>query len=158
MRPDNFPHIRIAQVAAVFIKNDLLFSQILETEDVNQLRNFFNIEPSEFWHTHYHFHFASPSKNKSIGKNSANILLINTVAPIFFAYGKIKSQSEYCERALRILEQLPPENNAITRLFGEAGIKVANACDSQALVQLRHAYCDLKKCLYCRIGFRVIGL
>ena len=157
MRPDNFPYIRIAQVAAVFIKNDLLFSQILETEDIERLRNYFNVEPMEFWQTHYHFRFASPSKNKSIGKNSANIVLINTVVPILFACGKIKSIPEYCDRALRILEQLPAENNAITRLFVEAGLKSNNAVDSQALVQLRREYCDKKKCLYCRIGFRMIG-
>jgi hypothetical protein len=158
MRPDNFPYIRIAQVAAVFIKNDLLFSQILDTDDIHQLRSFFNVEPSEFWKTHYHFRSASPSKNKSVGKNSANILLINTIVPIFFAYGKAKSMPEYCDRALRLLEQIPAENNNITRVFVEAGIKAANASDSQALVQLRREYCDCKKCLYCRIGFKMMTL
>lgn len=157
MRPDNFPYIRIAQAAAMFIKNDLLFSQILETEDIDRLRNYFNVEPTEFWRTHYHFRFASPPKNKSIGKNSANIVLINTVVPILFAYGKAKSKPEFCDRAMRLLEQLPAENNSITRLFAEAGVKSDNAVDSQALVQLRREYCDRKKCLYCRIGFRVIG-
>jgi hypothetical protein len=157
MRPDNFPHVRIAQIAAVFIKNDLLLSQILETKGICQLRNFFNVEPSEFWKTHYHFRSASPPQNRSIGINSANIILINTIAPIFFAYGKMKSIPEYCDRALEILEQIPAENNNITRLFARAGIKVANASDSQALLQLRREYCDCKKCLCCRIGFRLIG-
>jgi hypothetical protein len=157
MRPDNFPHIRMAQLAAVFLKNDLPFSQILETEDMAQLRKFFDVQPSKFWKTHYHFRSASSPKNKSVGKNSANILLINTVAPIFFAYGKIKSKSQYCDHALRLLEQIPPENNHITKTFATAGIKITNACDSQALLQLRRQYCDLKKCLYCRIGFRMIG-
>jgi hypothetical protein len=157
MRPDNFAYVRIAQVAAVFIKNDLLFSQALETDDIHRLRNFFNVELSEFWKTHYHFRFASPPKNKSIGKHSANIILINTAVPIFFAYGKWNLMPEYCDRALRILEQIPAENNNITRLFADAGIKVVNACDSQALVQLRREYCDRKDCLRCRIGFRMIG-
>ena len=156
-RPVNFPHIRLAQAASLWINNDLLFSNVLEAEKLNDLRTFFNAEPSEYWTTHYNFRFESKAKKKLIGKNATDTILINTVIPILFAYGKYNNLPEYCERALRFLEDIAPERNSIVTVFSNAGIKVKNAGDTQALIQLRREYCDKKKCLYCRIGYRVIG-
>ncbi|MDR2473142.1 MAG: DUF2851 family protein [Tannerella sp.] len=161
-RPVNFPHVRLAQAAAVWTHNDLLFSKILETEDLVALRKFFNVEPSPYWSEHYNFNTVHKKDNscvrrKSIGANATNIILINTVAPILFAYGKIKKRDNYCERALRLLEKIPAERNAIVTLFGNAGVKADNAGDSQALIQLQREYCEKKKCLYCRIGYRVLA-
>ena len=92
----------------------------------------------------------------AIGLHAAYIVMINTVASVLFAYGKQKQQPEYGEQALRLLEQIPPERNSIVKAFTDAGVPVKNACDSQALIQLRREYCDKRKCLYCRIGFRLI--
>ena len=63
---------------------------------------------------------------------------------------------EYCERAERLLDSLPPERNAVIRPFTEAGIRARNASDSQALLQLRREYCEPKRCLSCRIAFSLI--
>jgi hypothetical protein len=157
-RPVNFPHVRLAQAAALWLGNDVLFSKILEAEDINAIRNCFNVSPSAYWLTHYNFRSeAGASKKKAIGRNATDIILINTVIPVLFAYGKAKKQPEYCEKALRFLEQLPAERNNIVSLFRKAGIEARNAGDSQSLIQLRREYCDKKKCLYCRIGYRVIG-
>ena len=73
-----------------------------------------------------------------------------------FAYGVRNKRPEYCERAIRILETLPPEKNTVVTGFVSAGIKVCHAGDSQALIQLKREYCEKKKCLYCRIGFRYL--
>lgn len=156
-RPVNFPHIRLAQAAAVWIRQDLLFSKVLDTDDIEKLKAFFNVKPSDYWATHYNFRSVSAAKEKSVGKNASNILLINTVIPVLFAYGKHKQLPEYCERALRLMEEIPAEQNSLVAIFNRAGISVKNAGDTQALIQLRREYCDRKKCLYCRIGFRVIG-
>ena len=156
-RPVNFPHVRLAQLAAVWVRHDLLFSKILETEQIKTMRAFFNIEPSEYWSTHYRFGMVSDVKKKSIGKNATDIILINTVIPTLFAYGKYMNRPEYCERALRLLDEIKPEKNSIVALFQQFGLSAKSASDSQALIQLRREYCDRKKCLYCRIGFRVIG-
>jgi hypothetical protein len=156
VRPVNFPHVRLAQLVSLLINNDTLFSKVLETDDLDDLRTLFNIEPSKYWNTHYNFDSASSERNKSVGKSTVNIILINTVIPILFAYGKYKNLPDYCERALQFLENLPPENNSIVKVFENAGITANNAGDTQALIQLRREYCDKKKCLYCRIGFRVI--
>ena len=128
-RPLNFPYLKMAQLAALWVR---------------------------YWETHYHFRYASPRKEKTIGENALNILLINTVVPMLFAYGLHNKRPEYCERATRLLESIPPEKNTIVSTFCNAGITVRHAGDSQALIQLKREYCEKKKCLYCRIGFRML--
>ena len=54
------------------------------------------------------------------------------------------------------LEELKAENNYITRMWEQCGMKTSNAADSQALIQLKKEYCDKKKCLYCRIGYEYL--
>ena len=157
VRPVNFPHIRLAQLAAIWIKHDILFSKIIETEDLSALSKFFKAEPSEYWLTHYCFNKVSGIRKKSIGHHATNVILINTVIPTLFAYGKYTNRPEYCERALRLLEEISPERNSITALFRQLGVSAKNAGDTQAIIQLKREYCEKKKCLYCRIGYRVIG-
>ncbi|MDR3141818.1 MAG: DUF2851 family protein [Tannerellaceae bacterium] len=156
VRPVNFPHIKIAQLAAVWHHCDTLFSAILNEDDMQQIKNLFSIPASAYWDTHYHFKHASPAKKKAPGNGALTIILINAVAPMLFAYGQKNRQDAYCERALRFLETIPPEKNHITAIYCRAGIQVCNAGDSQALIQLKKEYCDRKKCLHCRIGFRLL--
>ncbi|MDR1747034.1 MAG: DUF2851 family protein [Tannerella sp.] len=155
-RPVNFPHLRLAQLAAVWTNHDTLFSKILENNRVETLTTCFNVALPEYWDTHFHFRYPSPLKKKTIGISATNIVMINTVAPVLFAYGRKKNQPSFCNRALQLLEEIPPEHNSLITPFIRAGIPVKNAADTQALIQLRREYCEKKKCLYCRIGFRLI--
>ena len=157
VRPNAFPQVRIAQLAALLQQSGRLFSSILEKEDYKQLRLHFQAETSAYWQTHYSFGKESKKSDKYLGDSSLNILLINTVAPILFAYGRKTDQEKFCDRALHIMESINPERNAIVAEFRSAGISPANAFDSQALIQLRKEYCDKRKCLYCRIGYRILA-
>lgn len=151
-RPQAFPQIRIAQLAVLLQQSGRLFSSVLEKEDYNQIRLYFHVNPSEYWQTHYSFEKESPKASKYIGDSSLNTILINTVAPILFAYGKMHDMEKYCERAVHILESVKAERNSIVSDFKSAGVSPKNAFDTQALIQLRKEYCDKRKCLYCRIG------
>ena len=157
VRPANFPYVRLAQLAALWTMHDVLFSRILETADIRALRELFMVEPSGYWKNHYSFHDDSDTKKKPVGKYAVDVILINTVVPTLFAYGKYHNSRDWSERALQLLEAIKPERNSIVALFRQSGFCVKNAGDTQALIQLRRAYCDMKKCLYCRIGFRMIG-
>lgn len=156
IRPAGFPYLKLAQLAAIWVQHDTLFSAILEAGTTGQIKKFFRIFPSEYWETHYHFRYPSPKKEKFMGEGSLNILLINTVVPMLFAYGLYSKQPEYCERATRLLESIPPEKNSIVSAFSQSGVFIQHAGDSQALIQLKREYCEKKKCLYCRIGFRML--
>lgn len=156
IRPINSPSLKLAQLSAVWSQYDTLFSEILTAGNIGQIKRYLRVSPSEYWTTHYNFRMPSPEKEKPVGENALCILLINTVVPILFAYGVRNKQPEYCDRAIRILECLPPERNTIISAFAQAGINVGHAGDSQALIQLKREYCEKKKCLYCRIGFRCL--
>ena len=156
VRPQGFPQIRIAQLAAVLQQSKRLFSIVLEKEDENLLRLFFHINASEYWQTHYTFGKTSKKRTKFLGDASINVILINTVAPILFAYGKKNNIEKYCMRSLSILEDLKPERNSIVTEFNKHGIKPQNAADSQSLIQLKKEYCDKHKCLYCKIGYQIL--
>ena len=93
---------------------------------------------------------------KVLGDKALDIILINTVAPMMFAYGKYHRLPEYTERALMVLERIPPEENRIIHMFRTAGILARNAGDTQALIQLKRNYCEQKKCLFCHFGFQLL--
>ena len=156
-RPINFPHLRLAQLAAIWAYHDTLFSEILEPNaTADHLLRCFRAAPSDYWATHYHFGGPASIHKTTIGLDSARGLLINTVVPILFTYGKHRHRPELCERALQLLDDLPPERNAIVRTFTTAGLTAHNAADTQALIQLRREYCDKRRCLSCRIGFSLL--
>ena len=156
MRPGNFPHVRIAQLAKMYHTSQGLLSRILEAETIENLRPMFETDTSEYWITHYTFGEVSTPIKKNLSKSSANLLIINTVIPFLYAYGKHRGINRLTARASEMLETLKPENNYITRMWKECGLEAAHAGDSQALIQLKKNYCDPKKCLYCRIGFEYL--
>lgn len=158
LRPDNFPHIRLAQFAKLVHNSSKLFSKVLEAKKLNELRILFKCEVSTYWRQHYLFGRESKVSQKEMGKNSIDILLINTVIPFIFAYARKKNQEDIVERAFHFLEEIPAENNSIVKKWKELGIPAKNAFDSQALLQLKKSYCDEKKCLRCSIGHQVLTL
>lgn len=158
LRPDNFPHIRIAQFAGLIHSSSKLFSKIVENTDIDYLRGLFVCEQSTYWQTHYSFGHESPMRNKKLGAQSINTILINTVVPFLFCYGQQKNRQELKDKALQILEQIPSERNSIVRNWQKIGLRSESAYDTQALLQLKKQYCDPKKCLQCRIGHKVLTL
>lgn len=156
MRPVSFPPLKLAQLAALWMQHDTLFSAVLDAPTPADIKAYFRVSPSTYWETHYHFRYSSPTKAKPIGEGALNILLINSVIPLYFAYGQRNRLPEYGERAIRLLESLPPEQNSIVTLFLRAGLTARNAGDTQALIQLKREYCEKKKCLYCRLGFQLL--
>lgn len=157
VRPGSFPQLRIAQLAALFVQSGRLFSTVIEIEDYKRLRLYFQSTVSEYWKTHYSFGKPSKESKKFLGDASLNTIIINTVVPILFAYGKKNDQEKYCDRSLAILEEIKPERNSIVEEFKEAGITPNSAFDTQALIQLKKEYCDNRKCLYCKIGYKILS-
>jgi len=156
LRPENFPHIRLAQLAYLYQKGDKLFSRLLEAETLSEVRELLTTRTSAYWESHYLFGQTSPHKEKTLGERSKNLIIINTVTPFLYTYGLHKADERMCERAGRFLEELKAEDNHITRAWSNAGLSVATAADSQALIQLRKEYCDKRKCLFCRFGYEYL--
>jgi hypothetical protein len=156
LRPNNFPHVRIAQLANLYHRSYGLLSQLMEKETLKEVRDLLRGGTSEYWLNHYTFGGCSPAYPKTLSDSSLNLIIINTVVPFLYAYGIHRGKEKLCSRATAFLEGLKPENNYIIRMWSECGLKVSHAGDSQALIQLKKEYCDKKKCLYCRIGYEYL--
>ena len=156
LRPQNFPHIRIAQLATLYYERRAGLSQLIACETTEQLKACLTTYVTPYWETHYTFGSTSCMMEKHLSATSLNLLMINTAIPMLFAYGRHHLKEELCDRAFDLLEQLKAENNYITRMWRGCGLEVENAGDSQALIQLKKEYCDKKNCLRCRIGFEYL--
>jgi hypothetical protein len=156
LRPQNFPHIRIAQLANLYYLHQAGLSQLIECRDMISLSERLKTQVTPYWETHYTFGSESVRNAKHLSPFSINLLIINTCVPVLFAYGRHTSREELCDRAFDFLEQLKPENNHIIRMWQECGLEVRTAGDSQALIQLKKEYCDKKDCLRCRIGYEYL--
>ena len=148
LRPQNFPHIRISQLANLYYQRKAGLSQLMECETIEQLK--------PYWETHYTFGSTSNKNEKHLSYGSINLLMINTAIPMLFAIGRHRGKEVLCDRAFDFLEQLKAENNHIIRMWQQVGLEVKTAGDSQALIQLKKEYCDKKDCLRCRFGYEYL--
>lgn len=156
LRPGNFPHVRLAQLACLYHKEHSLFSRVMEAETPEAVRQILTTSTSAYWEEHFIFNKPSAHRQKSLGQRAQNLIIINTVVPFLYAYGQHKADEELCDRATRFLESLKAEDNHIIRHWSSAGLPVSTAADSQALLQLQKEYCDKKDCLRCRFGFEYL--
>ncbi len=153
LRPQNFPHIRISQLAHLYYQHRTSLSQLVECTNVRQLESLFRSSVTPYWETHYAFGVVSNRNSKHLSASSVQLLLINTAIPMLFAWGQHRMNDLLCDRAFDFLEQLKAEDNHIIRMWRQCGLEVNCAGDSQALIQLKSKYCDNRDCLRCRIGF-----
>ncbi len=157
-RPQNFPYRRIALLAQFVHGGFNLMNDILDAAgDTSALRELFDVELSGYWATHYSFGKPSPSAGRALSSGSIDIVLINVVAPLYYARGEMTDDYTMTDRAIELLEDLRPERNSIVTMFQNAGIRCDNALTSQALIQLRRSYCEARKCIYCRLGHRLLA-
>lgn len=156
MRPANFPHVRLAQLAYIYHKGETLLSRLLEIQTAKDACKLLEAGTSEYWQTHYTFMHESPKRSKLLSMTTRQLLVINTVSPVLYAYGRYKDNEKLCDRAVALLEGMDAENNRIIRIWKQCGLTVKSAADSQALIQLKREYCDVKKCLYCRFGYEYL--
>jgi hypothetical protein len=158
IRPPQFPTIRLAQLAAVINKQEHLFREAMEADIVYDIIKLFSVKPSEYWLTHFQPDKLSARKAGAIGKSTIEILMINAVIPTMFIYGRNTGKEEMAEKALDLLHTLKPESNSIIKKWSSIGITPSDAYESQALLQLRKEYCDLRKCVNCAIGHQVMNV
>lgn len=154
-RPDNFPTIRLAQLAMLYHKQQNLFSKMIVAKTVTALHQLFEITITNYWQNHYQFDKESPKKKKQFSKAFIDLLIINTIVPIQFAYAKSQGK-EASESLLDLLREIAAEKNIIIEKFSNFGIKAKNAFETQSLLQLKNEYCNQSKCLQCAVGIQLL--
>lgn len=154
-RPDNFPTIRLSQLANLYHSQQNLFSKISTSNSVKSIYEIFEVLASNYWQNHYQFDKESPKKKKQLSNSFIDLLLINTIIPLQFAYAKSQGK-EISEDLIQLLNEVKSEKNAIVDKFSSFGIKPNNAFESQSLLQLKNEYCNKSRCLECAIGMELL--
>ena len=157
IRPQNFPYRRIAMLAQYIEGGFNLMSKILDANGEKELRKLFQVELTGYWSNHFSFGKPNERPTLALSDKSIDIVLINTVAPLYYAYGEITGNYALTDKAISLLESLKPESNSIVKSFVAAGIECDSALTSQALIELRRSYCEARKCIYCKIGHRLLS-
>ncbi|MFZ2284389.1 MAG: DUF2851 family protein, partial [Lutibacter sp.] len=151
LRPNNFPTIRLSQLAMVYHSHQNLFSKIIEMEAIKEFHGLFDLATSNYWETHFTFETASKKSIKKITKPFIDLLLINTIIPLKFLYLKSLGKNDISS-VLTIIANIKPEKNEIISKFNELNIKSKTAFETQALLQLKNEYCSKQLCLSCAVG------
>lgn len=159
LRPANFPTIRLAQFAALIHQSVSLFSQIITTTSLQEVRKLLQVSASSYWEQHYRLEDAPhKTKKKMLGESSIDNIIINTIAPLRFLFANNQGQLTQQEAALQLLTELPAEHNHIISNWSSNGWQAHHAADTQALIQLYNQYCSQKKCLKCSIGLSILKM
>lgn len=154
-RPDNFPTIRLAQLAALYHSNHNLFSNLIGLCSLKEMYTILSVTTSNYWMTHYQFDSTSPFKKKQLSKSFIDLVVINTIAPLQFAFAKSQGK-EITEEVIQLFKDIKAEKNVILDKFKLVGIVAKNAFDSQSLLQLKNEYCNKSNCLQCAIGIELL--
>lgn len=141
LRPQNFPQVRLSQLAALYAEQRMSFSVVRTMTSVDEVKKMLDVKALGY-----------ATKPYRLSDKSIDLLIINAICPILYAYGQSHNKQDACHLALHLLKSIAAEENHITRYWERAGFKAHHAADSQALLHLRSRYCDGKDCLRCHIG------
>ena len=156
LRPANFPTMRLAQFAQLLNEQPSLLSLFVGENSAADLIRALQVKPSAYWQTHYRFGKKAAKASSTLGETSAENIIVNTIVPLLAAYAKHRDQPAFLDRAVTLLEQLPPEKNRITDDWNALGLTVKTAFDAQASIELYNHFCLNKRCLQCQIGVAIV--
>lgn len=135
MRPLNFPSLRLAQFAAILHKEPNIVSKVITAGCCDNLKNHFNVKASVFWNSHYSFFSKSTIKEKFIGSQSINNIVVNSVIPFRYVYSKMHGRDNFNNESLSWLSQLPFESNHKTLKMACKNENSKTALESQAIME-----------------------
>lgn len=152
MRPACFPTVRLAQLAMLVHLTSNMLSLVLNEMSMNVIKEAFKVTANDYWHYHFRFNEAAVYKPKTLGDDMINSIMMNTIVPVLFAYGKYHQEPNFQHKAMEWIEMLPAENNAIVSKFRSIGVLSKNAADTQSQIELKTQYCNNKRCLDCAVA------
>lgn len=154
-RPDNFPTIRLSQLAQLYHQHQNLFSKIIAAVTIADIYALFKVQVPTYWQSHYRFDKESPAKRKSLTQSFIDLVIINTIIPFRFAYAQSLGKDN-SEELVTLMQEVAPESNSIIDKFRQYKMPVASAYDTQSLLQLRNEYCAHKRCMQCALGIELL--
>lgn len=151
MRPPGFPTVRLAQLAAIICCRDLSLGDWMEISNGPAWSRLLQAEVSTYWQ--HHLHFNKPARlPMKMGEDRVRIIRINAIIPLLFAYGKIHASPLHQSRAIEMMQEMSTEENQVTRMWKDVGIRPKTAWESQALLWKSANHCRQRSCLECPVG------
>lgn len=157
MRPQHFPMRSLAALAQFVCDGFKPGTEVFSVKDADHARALFDIGLRGYWAHRCRFGPATCRSDRVFSKSSLDVLMINVAIPAIYAYGQYYDKERMCADAIDMLTATAPEDNRKVRLFTGAGIACGDAFTSQALIELQTCYCEPRKCLYCRLGHRIVS-
>ena len=155
LRPANFPPLRIAQFVRFLYKQPSIFYALMNTPYETLVKRL-RLRTSPYWRMHYAIGKKSKAIIPKLGVESANTIIINTVVPLWVAYGRLRDEDTYLERTMDLLKKMPPEKNKITQTWKQFGMPIKDSLASQGSLGLYKNFCKYKRCLSCSIGRAIL--
>lgn len=157
IRPANHPLLRIVQAAEFFVQDEFMMNRTMECRTRKDIQRLFGVDAPAYWNVHYLPDATDDPRPKRIGEFKCDILAINLVAVLQFAYGSYTDDESLHENALKLLETIPAEKNSLTEEWCKNHVpRPKNAFESQALIQLTKSYCRQKRCDACPVARRIL--
>ena len=76
-------------------------------ENINKL---FKITPNPYWENHYNFNENETTHSVSLGRQTINSIIINSIIPALYAYGEHYNMVRYKDLAFLLLPFFPPQS------------------------------------------------
>ena len=157
LRPPNFPTIRLSQLASLYHLNQNLFSKLIASKNMDDIDAIFsNVKASDYWNDRFNFGKTSTIKGeKSLTKEFVELILINAILPLKYAYHK-NFDEDAADEILEFYRKITPEKNSIITSWNQLQVKTESALQSQAFLYHHKNFCLKKDCLNCGIGFQLL--
>lgn len=157
LRPPNFPTVRLSQFACLYHGHQNLFSKIIAAQNVEEIYHIFErVKASEYWNTRFNFgKISTVEGEKVLTKDFVDLILINAVLPLKYAYHK-NSEENIADEILTFYRSISAEKNTVIEGWNHLNLNAENALESQALLYHYKNFCQKKNCLDCGIGFQLL--
>ena len=117
---------------------------------------FFGGETSDYWLDNFSVANSRSVMNYRMGHLKSDLLGINLIAPMMFAYSTYTQNEAALNNAIHLQESIVAENNKYTKPWSMAGFEMRNAFESQALIQLSKEYCSRLRCEECPLSQQLL--
>ncbi|MFW5820117.1 MAG: DUF2851 family protein [Bacteroidota bacterium] len=155
-RPPAFPSVRIPQFIQMVKQIFPFVENLKRLRTAKELRNYMKNAVSNYWTEHFLYGQSGRRKEYIPSTATCNLWILNAIIPFIFTFGKIRNQEEFMQLSLKLLEELPAENNEILKKWNKFGVIAKSAFDSQALIELKTRFCDMERCTECMIGHKIL--
>lgn len=149
---NNHPTLRIAQIASCLHNNMITMQSITQCNTRRDIYALFSGQASSYWTMNFLPHGDTSSVSRRLGSFKSDIMGINFVVPMKYAYGSFLASETMINGAIHLLGLIPAEVNRYTNVWNSHENIATSAISSQALIQLSREYCERGRCGECPLA------